>query len=54
MNNHQTADIMTNRIEASQMGDGGMLLDGIVSELNLNHTDQKGRCGRIHHRPTCL
>jgi hypothetical protein len=23
MNNHQTADIMTNRIEASQMGDGG-------------------------------
>jgi hypothetical protein len=24
-----------------------MLLDGIVSELNLNHTDQKGRCGRL-------
>jgi hypothetical protein len=35
MNNHQTADIMTNRIEASQMGDGVELTTTTLLAISL-------------------
>jgi hypothetical protein len=47
MNNHQTADIMTNRIEASQMGDGGTYHNnpaGYFPDQRQYFADERGYC----------